>query len=138
MQRVCVIFEAKPPATLRHAFKNAGQARYRKAGQGQSAWFIPLEHVASLVAALGEDQAELKEVLCQHLPNATEEVVQEGVAVPIEPGTALPSQPRKRQRRSARTDPESGCFACQYEIRMLRQCGRYCESPIPHTEACGF
>jgi len=148
MERVCVVFEVKPSATLRHAFKNTGQARYRNAGQGQSAWFIPLEHVASLVTALGHDQdwAELREALRQHLPEVSlptvvgEVVVREEVAPTPEeaeePGTA---RPRKRQRRSARAAPETeGCFACQFEIRMLRQCGKYCESPISHTEACGF
>ena len=145
-RRIAFRFPARPDVDTLAKIKRQS-ARYRKMGSGQrSAWFLPIEKLAALIQELGRVHP-LAILLEQHIEQpaqVTEDVVAETGAVDDggeaadtseEPGTG---HRHKRQRRSARAVPTGACFACEYEIRMMRKCGRFCESPIAHTEVCGF
>jgi len=156
-RRLCVRFDSRPEQDILQILK-ANSGRFRKAGSGDpSCWYIPEANGAALVAALGPHPlAALLATLLgddQQPPAQTQAVpvvMAEGI---VAPGAAVPSsaeaeeepgcqrgaggRPRKRQRRSLRTEPGS-CLACLWQIRMLGHTGRYHEPGFPHDEGCGF
>jgi len=143
--RLCCRFPAKPSADLLAIIKRNG-GRYRKAGHGEaSCWFIPAPHGPSLVAELGDHPlaAMLLPLLqdTERPPPVPEEA--EEAAAAAEPAGIAETEEQpvnrrapKRQRRSGRIPPPPTCFACLFEVRELKRCGRFVEAPVPHE--CGF
>ena len=165
-ERLCVRFPSRPEQGLLRTLKANG-ARYRKAAGGESScWYIPRENGASLATALGREHpvAILLAPLLQNaqapapaVEGATSEgtatveeeaevdaaavVVEEEGPTPPEarrgPREGAPPRSRKRQRRSPRVSGGT-CLACLWQLRLLKETGRYHEPAFEHDAGCGF
>ena len=134
-KRIVFRFASRPESGTLAKLK-AHSATYRKFGHGQrSAWFLPTENVASLAQDLTADHPLTTLLLLEQHVEQTE-IVEEAADAEVDGEVEGTGRAPKRQRRSGRIPPPPTCFACVFEVKELRRCGRFVEAPLPHD--CGF